>query len=125
MTRVEGAGLDNGVHVGVVRAQDSLLGISPSSRIIIDGADDTAQARALELMRHVGDKTPLGVIFLVVTDVADLRGEGAVGVLRLGALLRASGGELLDDLADAVALLVVGIRRRLDGLQTAPEAGMP
>ena len=76
-------------------------------------------------MRHVGDETPLGVIFLVATDVAGLRGEGAVGVLRLSALLRAGGGELLDDLAGAVALLVVGIRRRLDGLQTAPEAGMP
>ena len=115
----EGAGLDDGLHVGVVRAQDSLLGISPSSGIVVDGADDTAQARALELMRHVSDETPLGVIFLVVADVAGLRGEGAVGVLRLGALLRTGGGELLDDLADAVALLVVGIRRRLDGLQTA------
>ena len=119
----EGAGLDDRLHVGVVRAQDGLLGISPSSGIVVDGADDTAQARALELMRHVGDETPLGVIFLVVADVAGLRGEGAVGVLRLGALLRAGGGELLDDLADAVALLVVGIRRRLDGLQTTTRSG--
>jgi hypothetical protein len=74
-------------------------------------------------MRHVSDETTLGVIFLVVADIADLRGEGAISVLRLGTLLRAGGGELLDDLTDAVSLLIVGIRRRLDGLQTAPRSG--